>query len=294
MRVTDSSIYASIRKQVMRGQARLTEAQERATSGLRVAKPSDDPIAAAAARRDHARQALAEAGMKTADVANSQLLGADSATGDAYETMVRAREIAMQAASSTMDGEARANMAIQVRQLKEQMVTIANTNVLGRYVFAGENDDKTPYSADGTSYTGGNTPKDVQVMPGTRFQAGITGRDVFGDETTPNNVFTTLENLAAALEANDQGGAHTALTAIDADQFRLSKARTKVGTMMNGLTTAQAVADRHAFQSKQEISRLTEADSVGTLTDLVQAKGALEAALAIANQIPVGTLAGGK
>src|ERR671933_347012 len=63
MRVTDSAAFAAIRKQVTRARAEFATAQEQASSGLRVQKPSDDPVAAAAARREHgARRCGSRAG----------------------------------------------------------------------------------------------------------------------------------------------------------------------------------------------------------------------------------------
>ena len=51
MRVSDNATFESIRRQVNSAHAGVLAAQDQASSGLRVSKPSDDPVAASAARR---------------------------------------------------------------------------------------------------------------------------------------------------------------------------------------------------------------------------------------------------
>jgi hypothetical protein len=64
--------------------------------------------------------------------------------------------------------------------------------------------------------------------------------------------------------------------------------------MLDGAQVAGAVASQNSYQSKLEIGRLVEVDEITAATNLVQAQNALNAALAIAQQIPTGGLVGGK
>ena len=148
MRVTDSSSFNGVQKSLLRARKDVAIAQEQAGSGMRVSKPSDDPVAAAAARRENSRKALADSGVKNTELAQMQLEGADQALGDVFEGLTRARELAVEQASDTAGPESRRAAAIEVRKIREQMVALGNTNVAGRYVFAGFRDQQPDPNSD--------------------------------------------------------------------------------------------------------------------------------------------------
>lgn len=291
MRVTDSSVFDAIRRQVTRARKDFAVAQEQAGSGLRVQKPSDDPVAAAAARRETSRKALADAGLKSTEHAQMQLEGADEALGDVFQGLSRARELAVEAASSTIGDENRRAMAVEVRNIRDQMVALGNTNVAGRYIFGGFRDQEPPFSSTG-EFSGDTTTKEVQAMPGLKVAASIAGSTVFGNGES-DDVFSTLDALVTALESNDAEAVRGTISAINDNENRVLNARSQVGAMLDGVSMAHSVAERHSYRAELEIGRLVEADQLGAVTDLLRAKSALEAALSVAQQMPVGSLAGG-
>jgi len=292
MRVTDSSSYEGIRKTLTSTREKMAKAQEAAGSGLRVQKPSDDPVAAAAARRETSRKTLAEAGMKATEQASAQLEGTDEALGSVSDALASVRELAVQGSTGSFSDENRRNAAFEVRKIRDQMVALGNTNVAGKYVFAGYADQSPAFDASG-SFVGDASTKEVQAMPGVRVPASIDGKTAFG-VGEPDDLFTTLDQLATALESNDVSGVRASLTGIDKNENRVLSARSQVGAMMDGVQVANAVADRHAFRATLEKSRLVEADEITAAADLMQAKSALEKAVAVAGQIQVGGLLGGK
>lgn len=292
MRVTDSMTYSAIRKQVSRARDDVATAQEQVSTGLRVQKPSDDPVAAAQARREHARKALADAGSKATDYATTELQGADQALGDVYDGLTRVRELALENGSSTASAENRRTAAIEVRKIYDQMVALGNTNVAGKYIFAGYRDKSAPFQDDGT-FVGDDSTKEVQSIPGLRTTASISGSTVFGSGQA-DDMFTTLNNLANALDSNDPDAINATLDTIDKNGDRVLSARSQVGAMMDSVSVAKSVADNYSYRAQTSISNLVEVDQVTSATNLMQAKNALDAALAVAQQIPVGNLAGGK
>jgi flagellar hook-associated protein 3 FlgL len=289
MRVSDSAVYGALNKHLANTKAELAVAQERAGTGVKVAKPSDDPVAFAAARREHAKKTLAEAGMKAADLAQTHLNGADEALGIATDAIATAKELALQGASDTLGPEQRAGLAENVRQLRAQLVTLGNTEVAGSYIFAGYKDAAPPYSSAGT-FSGDSTTKEVSAYPGMRTSASVSGEDAFGTNGSTDNMFDVLDRLATALETNDTAGVRAELTGLDTGEKRILATRSRVGSIMDGVETARSVADRYAYSAGLEAGRLTEVDEVSAVTDLLKAKSAMDAALAVAQQLPTGGL----
>lgn len=288
MRVSDASVYSSLNKNLARTKEALAKAQQRAGSGLAVEKPSDDPVAFAAARREHAKKTLAEAGLKAADLAVTHLNGADEALNAAGEGIARAKELALQGASDTLGVEERKDLAEEVRQIREQMVTLGNTEVAGSYVFAGYKDDKPPFDANGV-FSGDSSTREISAYPGMRTSASISGEDAFG--TAGNaDVFSTLDALANALENGDSAAVRATLPDFETSEKRLLATRSRLGSMLDGVNTARSVADRYSYSAEVEAGRLTEVDEVQAVADLLRAKSAMDAALATAQQIPTGGL----
>jgi flagellar hook-associated protein 3 FlgL len=290
MRVTDSSTFDNIRRSVTGAREKMQVASDQASSGVRVGKPSDDPVAAAAARRETSRKALADAGKSSTDHATTLLNGTDAALDDVYQGLTTARNLIMENASTTVGPENRRAAAIEVRKIREQMVALGNTNVAGRFVFGGYKDQVPAYEQDGT-FTGDTNTKEVQALPGVKVGASIAGTKVFGE--SGEDVFTALGALADALDSNDPDAIRSMLSDFTTHQDRVLDARSQVGSMMNNVTVASSVAERASYTSQVEINRLIAMDEVTAATNLVQAKGALDTALAIAQKIPTGGLAGG-
>jgi flagellar hook-associated protein 3 FlgL len=292
MRVTDSAVFENVKRQVTQARQNVLTAQAQAGTGMRVQKPSDDPVAAAAARREMSRHALADAGVSATESATTQLEGTDAALNDVFASLTSARDLALENSSSTASAENRTAAATQVRMIREQMVALGNTNVGGRYVFAGYRDQTPAFSQTG-DFVGDASTKEVQALPGLHVKASISGDKVFGTDA-PDDMFSALDKLASALDANDPDAVRGLLKDLDTNQSRVLAARTQVGGMLESAKVAGAVASQHSYQSKLEIGRLVEVDEITAATNLVQAQSALNAALTIAQQIPTGGLAGGK
>jgi flagellar hook-associated protein 3 FlgL len=292
MRITDASTFDTVKRQVMKAREGVLTAQQQAGSGLRVQKPSDDPVAAAAARRETSRKALADAGVSATDAASTQLEGTDSALNDVFASLTSARDLAVGNASSTASAENRTAAASQVRMIRDQMVALGNTNVGGRYVFSGYRDQAPAFSENGT-FVGDTSTKEVQALPGLRVKSSISGDQVFGTNS-PDSMFTVLDKLASALDANDPDAVRDTLKDLDANQNRVLAARSQVGGMLDNAKVAGAVASQRSAQATTEKSRLIEVDEITAATNMVQAQNALNSALTIAQQIPTGGLAGGK
>lgn len=290
MRITDNSVYARMNRSMLSTRAEAVEAQDRASSGIRVAKPSDDPGAFAQARRERAREALGRAGTESADAAWSQLSGADDALNSAGDALARARELALRGSNDTLGAEERATLALEAREIRKQMTTFANTQVQGAYVFAGNATDKPAFESDGT-FLGTHGSREVQALPGVRVQASLPGGDAFGAGES-DDIFSSLDTLLAGLESNDPAQARASLGGIDISTNRILGARATLGGIMNSLQTARSVAEKHADISEGERGRLTEIDEVSAATAMLKATSAYNSAVAIAQKLPLSGLVG--
>jgi flagellar hook-associated protein 3 FlgL len=154
-------------------QARQQRAQGMVSSGIRVMRSSDAPdrvIDILQLRSDINR---AEAIGVNLDRCASEVDTAEAAIRVAVQIVERARVLAAQGASDTATD--RPGMAIEARELHEQLVNLTRTSAEGRRVFSGDLDQTVLYASDWTQPAGitrlatANNTRQLEDVDGSRF-----------------------------------------------------------------------------------------------------------------------------
>jgi len=163
---------------------RRTRASNEVATGLRVRKPSDDPPAAGGIIRTlSAQEGLAQFRSSLQSVGD-QLRAADVAIGQAVELVTRANVLASQAANFNQTPETRAGIATEVEGLIQNLITIANTEFSGKFLFSGLAEETRPFvpdasSPDGVVYRGDQGRRAVAFPGGTEAPASLDGQTIF-------------------------------------------------------------------------------------------------------------------
>jgi flagellin-like hook-associated protein FlgL len=273
--------------------ARLLETQNQLSSGRRLNSPADDPVAAAEAERLRSKEARIDAERRAVSTARQMLGGADNALGDANNVLQSAREALLAAGNATAGPGDRAQHAEQLRQLRGQLLSIANRgDATGGYVFGGQGASAAPIDATGTVYTppaGTTTVGQQQSSP-----VSLDGRENFTAIRTPTGtesifarldaVIATLSN-PATLPAEASAAAGSALEAVDRSIDRLSLTRTMVGERLKALDTHEAALEDGSIANQSRLSELVDVDLVGAISDFSRHQTALDAAMKTYAQI---------
>ncbi|MBI2896543.1 MAG: flagellar hook-associated protein FlgL [Deltaproteobacteria bacterium] len=285
MRVTDTMLFEAQRRRL--GDARNTAAgaQERASTGMRVSRPSDDPLAASLARRETARIARAESSLRAADAGRILLDAADSALDQVGTLLARAREIAVQAANDTLGAEERRGAAREIEQIRETVIALGNTEASGSYVFGGYIDGSPPFDAAG-NYLGDGQVRRLEVAPNVLLETGVSATTTFG-VGVGTDVIATLETLRVALDANDAPTIVLQLDELSAANAQVQEARSSLGASMNAFDVARSAATLAKERATSDRKRLVEVEPLDAYSDLARAQQALEAAVQVATQLPL-------
>lgn len=197
MRVSTAYTYASGIDDLQRRQTDLTQAQQQMTSLKRVDKPSDDPAAMARAERALNEEARGEAMQRSIDASRNAMTLTESALGDAVDLTQTAREALVKAGNGSYTSSEREALAVQLRQLRSQLLSVANqTDGNGGYLFGGQGANANPFhdgvDASGnpavTSSSGGGQPSasNDEYLP-----LNVDGNTVWMQVPTGNGVFDT-------------------------------------------------------------------------------------------------------
>lgn len=283
MRVTGNRMIDVAALSTSANQSKVAEASDRVTSGLRVAKPSDDPIAYMAAQRASARMKLSEGAGAALQAGKERLELTDGALAGIGDALSKMQELATQGANATYNASDRKEMAVSVRAMFAAALSSANAQAAdGEYILAGSSSTTTPFDATG-AYVGNTSVR--QLATTEQASAGST---VAGSSLTSAagvDVLPLFGRLATALEADDADAIHALLGDIDTAVKQTALARTQTGSAMSVMTSAlsaHADLDNHLANT---ISNAVEADMISAASDLAKASSALEASKTVTSHI---------
>lgn len=168
MRVTQSMLANNMLTNISNNYERLANLQKQITSQKKFSKPSDDPAAAMMGMMYRTNLNKIEQYSSNIGEATSWTESTDSALNQAVSTLQRVRELAVQASNGTYEENQRASIAAEIKELKEHLINIGDTQLGGNYIFNGYNTNKRPsettvqnttpnklgYSGQGTTFTG--------------------------------------------------------------------------------------------------------------------------------------------
>lgn len=283
MRITDSMTANTILQGQSRVARRLLAANQAAASGERVAAPSDDPVAWAAAVGHDARAARLENRSGTVARAAGDLDAAESALAGAGDLVQQARELALTAANGSVDPQTRASLGQQVLSLRSALLGVANTRGASGYLFGGTRTDQPPFDPLG-AFGGNDTAVAVEVADGVTARANASGARAF-TSAGGRDLFADLQALATALGANNLTGIQGAITTLDAGHQQLVNARVDTGIGIERLRSAADVTDNALTSTRAARAREVEADLTTTFSELTNARAAYERGVAVTREL---------
>jgi flagellar hook-associated protein 3 FlgL len=286
---------------VDRVQRGVEDAIRQTSSGKRVNVASDAPSeidTILQLRTDDARNSQIQANLA---VAKTDADAADTALTSATQLMDRATVLAAQGANFTLDATGRQSIAGEVQSLLEQMTSISNTTVQGRYIFGGDLDSTPPYDVDLTAANGvarfTNSPatRRVENSAGGSFAVSQSALNVFDtrnadDTLASDNVFAALNNLRLGLLANDTAQVTAANASVQLASDHLNTAQAFYGTVQNRITDATNYSANYDVQIKTELSQKQDADITSAALAITQGNTQLQAAFQMQAKMPRTTL----
>lgn len=192
MRISTYNAFDAGISNLQTRQQDLQAAQERLTSGKRVARASDDPTAAAQAERAMASINRLDANQRSLQASRNALQQSESATGDAVNLMQQVREALVAAGNGSYSDSDRVVIANQLKQLRGSLLEVANrSNGAGGYLFGGQGASQSPFldAPTGMQYVG--TQGAIRGSQQENMPLSIDGAAAWMQVPTGNGIFET-------------------------------------------------------------------------------------------------------
>lgn len=192
MRISTANRYDAAIENLQKRQLDMTESQMQLTTGKRVNVASDDPVAAARAERDLASMARSDANQRALEASRNVLTLSEAAMGDATELIQQARETLVGAGNASYTAGERQSLAIKLREIRNQLLTVANRNDGGGgFVFGGQGTAGTPFldAPGGVKFVGQGG--EAQASSSERLSLTVDGNAVWLSAKNGNGVFAS-------------------------------------------------------------------------------------------------------
>lgn len=186
MRISTTQIYTQGVQAFGVQQTKLAHLQQQISTGVRITKPSDDPVAAARVLELQQTIELHEQYQVNIDHANYRLSLEESALSSAENILIRIRELTIQGNNAPLDLSNRLAIVAEVDELYEQMLSIANAlDANGDYLFAGYQNQTQPFTETITGsishvvFNGDDGQRSLQISQLRQMNIDTSGREVF-------------------------------------------------------------------------------------------------------------------
>lgn len=207
MRIATSTLYEQQAAAIDNLVATQQQYGQILSTGKQLNVPSDDPTQIA--QDLSLRTTLAQDNQTSRNLQSStaELTTVDGALSTLSDVMQKARAIAVQGASDTVNPAQQQVLAAQVDSLLNEAIGIANTQYAGKYVFAGTADPSSPPVQPGGQpvssvvFSGNLSSQSQQFVDGQSIQTSVTLQQAF-NYASPNgspDVFATLITLRDTL-----------------------------------------------------------------------------------------------
>ncbi|MBD3176443.1 MAG: flagellar hook-associated protein 3, partial [Armatimonadia bacterium] len=187
IRVTQELMTSTVKRNLGTSIEALFKMQDQIATQRRLARPSDDAVDFAFALNMRDALSVATRYERNSEETRDWLAVTETAVTSAGEMLQHLRTRIVQAANDTLTGEERDDLSKEVNELLEEMVSLANSDNAGRFIFAGHETLRPPLEVnrrddgaiESVYYRGDDGRMLREIMTADVIAANVTGRELF-------------------------------------------------------------------------------------------------------------------
>ena len=248
---------------------------EQLSTGKKITKASDDPVVAQ--KGMYYRTNLKEVEQYKRNLSEVYLWmdNSEASMDQANKSFQRIRELMIQAKNDTNQTEDRDAIVKEIAQLKEDLVSVANTQVAGRYIFNGTSVNTAPVTSDENGIVVKSTqdPYLVEVSRGIQLKANADSTQLFSQE-----LFDTISDIEAEL-ADENMELDSLLEDFDGLVNTFSAERSDLGARYNRLELLESRIENQEVLAQKVLSENEDVDMEKVYTDFITQESVHRAAL---------------
>lgn len=200
MRISTNQLFDRSIQHILDNQGDLSDIQRQLATGKKILRPSDDPVGAAQVMRLTEELERIDQYKTNNTLLKNSLTQEEAILQSVTDSVLRARQLAVQAGSGINDDQDRQALGVEIGQIRDQVFDLMNArNADGEYIFAGNQSDSPAFIFDPNAvgnhyiFQGDTGQNKMQLSNTVTVASGDSGFGVF-------------ENVLARLDADITGG----------------------------------------------------------------------------------------
>tara|TARA_R110002072_G_scaffold288917_1_gene455350 strand:+ start:23284 stop:24321 length:1038 start_codon:yes stop_codon:yes gene_type:complete len=187
-RVSENSTTNALRYTLNKNKLKMEELQLKGSTLKSMTRPSDNPVSNVEAMSISSRIKDNKQYLRNSDYALLNLTETEKAVEQLIDIVGKAKEIAISQSSDFYDGNIRENISMEVQQLRNQALAIANKRVGQKFIFGGFKSLTKPFTDDG-KYQGDKGQVTLEISKDFFVPINLNGAEMFystSDSQTKN------------------------------------------------------------------------------------------------------------
>lgn len=272
MRVTNNAIYDSVRYNLGKISEEMNKASRVASSGKLISDLSDDPVGLTQSLKIKSVISGLDQLGRNVSLGKSWLTASESTLTSVQNLISDTKTLCIQMSSSTTGAAQRAAAAATVQNILDEILSLANTEVSGRYIFSGTKTDSLAFDQTGT-YLGNNDPFALKIGTDSTVSVGNDGQEVFG------TIFNDLNDLKNRLTSNDAAGILSVLDNFTNHFNNITNKISDIGSKMNRMEIKEQIFQNLKLVNSDRLSAIEDADIAEAIINIKEKELAYQAAL---------------
>lgn len=183
IRISSQQIFSGGINRLQDLNSSLNQTQEQISTGKRVNKPSDDPVAAARILKLDQELSRIETYQRNAGLAENRLQREESALESSVDIIQRVRELTVQAGNGSLSANDRKSISSELKERLGQLANITNTrDASGEYIFSGFQGNTAAFAKDASGswvYQGDEGQRVLEIDDGVTVPISDHGKGIF-------------------------------------------------------------------------------------------------------------------
>ncbi|MDD2467955.1 MAG: flagellar hook-associated protein FlgL [Desulfobulbus sp.] len=278
----DATTYRNLQANLSSTSSTINELYIKTSTGIEVDKASENPSSVGTILSCRSDIVKGERYVDNCKHVQDNLSTSEIYINSLEDLMERAKEIAVTGANDSLSDSDKQTLAYEVSQLREELLDLANTQVDGKYLFAGYNDKTEPFSGSPVTYNGTNDHIMIEINPGSTVAKNITGEELF---MSPVNLFTTMEDLEVALTSGSSTDVSNMLTPLEDAAEQVRTQQSSLGNTSSRMDDMISMHSNALLILDSTLSSHQDADLTSVLSEIAKMETALEATMQVTARV---------
>lgn len=284
MKVTNLNLARIISTQLNDVRNDIVELQSQIGTGIRILKPSDDPIGSVKVVQLTSTLSEFDAYKNNMTYGRSFVQTTLTSLDQLLNILSRVQEIAVQQRGSNANTQTRRSAAVEVKNAFEEIVQISNSRLGNKYIYGGHDSLNTPYDSSG-NYIGDSGEFRINIGSNTDMKINMSGDEVFSTGNGGKDIFGAVQELLTALELSDPEGIGNSIDSIVTAFDHVNTKISESGARLNRLENSSLSTDKLSADLQLVLSDTIDTDIAKAIIDMTAKQNIMNAALATAGKI---------